>query len=201
MGAITPVTHSLPTLAGNAINMLASRGNTVVYNAHPSPWGPDIAAEGVRRVQQGHLREAIRTRNSARLRSSTRPRSNRPTDLFKHRGCPPPGRRLGPGRRAGRPGEQASGRSSRGRASPPVVVDATACLENGRPSRSSRGRLRQQPALHRRERGPRRRPRSSTRSWRSMAADHGRPVSGYRPGRRPDARPPSRRGTDQRPVP
>ena len=35
IGAITPVTHSLPTLAGNAINMLAS-GNTVVFNAHPS---------------------------------------------------------------------------------------------------------------------------------------------------------------------
>ena len=42
IGAITPVTHSLPTLAGNAINMLAA-GNTVVFNAHPSgarspPW-------------------------------------------------------------------------------------------------------------------------------------------------------------------
>ena len=38
IGAITPVTHSLPTLAGNAINMLAS-GNTVVFNAHPSGAG------------------------------------------------------------------------------------------------------------------------------------------------------------------
>src|SRR6202020_1062179 len=46
IGAITPVTHSLPTLAGNAISMLAS-GNTVVFNAHPS--GMRIAAEGVRR--------------------------------------------------------------------------------------------------------------------------------------------------------
>ncbi len=43
IGAITPVTHSLPTLAGNAINMLAA-GNTVVFNAHPS--GAKIAAEG-----------------------------------------------------------------------------------------------------------------------------------------------------------
>ena len=49
IGAITPVTHSLPTLAGNAINMLAS-GNTVVFNAHPS--GARIAAEGVKRFNQ-----------------------------------------------------------------------------------------------------------------------------------------------------
>src|SRR3954471_24688456 len=49
VGAITPVTHSLPTLAGNAINVLAS-GNTVVYNAHPS--GAKVAAEGVRRFNK-----------------------------------------------------------------------------------------------------------------------------------------------------
>src|SRR4051812_27734101 len=55
IGAITPVTHSLPTLAGNAINMLAS-GNTVVFNAHPS--GAKIAAEGVRRFNKA-IREAI----------------------------------------------------------------------------------------------------------------------------------------------
>jgi aldehyde dehydrogenase len=35
IGAITPSTHSVPTLTGNAINMLAA-GNTVVYNTHPS---------------------------------------------------------------------------------------------------------------------------------------------------------------------
>src|SRR5262245_36983588 len=35
IGAITPVTHSLPTLAGNCINMLAA-GNAVVFNPHPS---------------------------------------------------------------------------------------------------------------------------------------------------------------------
>src|SRR3989304_10456660 len=46
IGAITPVTHSLPTLTGNAISMLAG-GNTVVVNPHPS--GKKVAAEGVRR--------------------------------------------------------------------------------------------------------------------------------------------------------
>ena len=59
IGAITPVTHSLPTLAGNAINMLAS-GNTVVFNAHPS--GAKIAAEGLRRFNKA-IREAIGIEN------------------------------------------------------------------------------------------------------------------------------------------
>ena len=59
IGAITPVTHSLPTLAGNAINMLAS-GNTVVFNAHPS--GARIAAEGLRRFNKA-IRDAIGIEN------------------------------------------------------------------------------------------------------------------------------------------
>jgi aldehyde dehydrogenase len=49
IGAITPVTHSLPTITGNAINMIAG-GNTLVVNPHPS--GKRIAAEGVRRFNQ-----------------------------------------------------------------------------------------------------------------------------------------------------
>jgi aldehyde dehydrogenase len=49
IGAVTPVTHSLPTLTGNAISMLAA-GNTVVFNPHPS--GKRIAAEGVRRYNE-----------------------------------------------------------------------------------------------------------------------------------------------------
>ncbi len=46
IGAITPVTHSLPTITGNAVSMIAG-GNTLVVNPHPS--GKRIAAEGVRR--------------------------------------------------------------------------------------------------------------------------------------------------------
>ncbi len=38
IGAITPVTHSIPTLTANAISMIAS-GNSVVVNAHPSGHG------------------------------------------------------------------------------------------------------------------------------------------------------------------
>jgi aldehyde dehydrogenase len=43
IGAITPVTHSLPTLACNAINMLAA-GNAIVANPHPG--GARVAAKG-----------------------------------------------------------------------------------------------------------------------------------------------------------
>lgn len=49
IGAITPVTHSLPTITGNAVSMIAS-GNTVVVNPHPS--GKKVAAEGVRRFNE-----------------------------------------------------------------------------------------------------------------------------------------------------
>ena len=49
IGAITPVTHSLPTITGNAVNMIAS-GNTLVVNPHPS--GKKVAVEGVRRFNK-----------------------------------------------------------------------------------------------------------------------------------------------------
>jgi aldehyde dehydrogenase len=49
IGAVTPVTHSLPTLTGNSISMIAS-GNTVVFNPHPS--GKRIAALGARRYNE-----------------------------------------------------------------------------------------------------------------------------------------------------
>jgi aldehyde dehydrogenase len=54
IGAITPVTHSLPTLTGNAINMIAS-GNTLVVNPHPG--GKKVAAEGVRRYNEAIHRD------------------------------------------------------------------------------------------------------------------------------------------------
>lgn len=49
IGAITPVTHSLPTITGNAVSMIAA-GNTLVVNPHPS--GKRVAAEGVRRFNE-----------------------------------------------------------------------------------------------------------------------------------------------------
>ena len=54
IGCITPVTHSLPTITGNAVSMIAS-GNTLVVNPHPS--GKRVAAEGVRRFNEAIHRD------------------------------------------------------------------------------------------------------------------------------------------------
>jgi aldehyde dehydrogenase len=54
IGAITPVTHSLPTITGNAVSMIAG-GNTLVVNPHPS--GKRVAVEGVRRFNQAIYRD------------------------------------------------------------------------------------------------------------------------------------------------
>jgi len=45
VGAITPVTHSVPTLSGNIINIVAA-GNGIVFNAHPG--GAKCAATAVK---------------------------------------------------------------------------------------------------------------------------------------------------------
>src|SRR5262245_5141368 len=54
IAAVTPVTHSLPTITGNAVSMIAG-GNTLVVNPHPS--GKRIAAEGVRRFNEAIYRD------------------------------------------------------------------------------------------------------------------------------------------------
>ena len=80
IGAITPVTHSLPTIACNAINMLAS-GNTVVVNPHPS--GRGIAIEGVRRFNQAIQRD-LGVDNLISLVAE--PTLETAGELFNHRG-------------------------------------------------------------------------------------------------------------------
>ena len=47
--AITPVTHSIPTIAGNIINMVAA-GNAMVVNPHPG--GAKCAAIAVKEINQ-----------------------------------------------------------------------------------------------------------------------------------------------------
>lgn len=54
IGVVTPVTHSLPTLTCNAIQMIAA-GNTLVVNPHPG--GRRVAAEGVRRYNEAIHRD------------------------------------------------------------------------------------------------------------------------------------------------
>ena len=54
IGAILPVTHSVPTLTGNVINMVAA-GNSVVFNPHPG--GARSAAMAVRAYNEAIHRE------------------------------------------------------------------------------------------------------------------------------------------------
>jgi len=54
IGGITPSTHSIPTLAGNVVNMVAA-GNAVVFNPHPGAAG--CAATAVREFNRAIERE------------------------------------------------------------------------------------------------------------------------------------------------
>lgn len=123
IGAITPVTHSLPTLAGNIINMVAA-GNSLVVNPHPS--GTKIACEGVRRFNRAifaatGLENVVTIVSQPTLESAER--------IFGHRDvkvlCV-----------TGGPGVARAAMASRKKAivagpgNPPVLVDETACLEN-----------------------------------------------------------------------
>lgn len=121
IGAVTPVTHSLPTLACNVINMV-SAGNTVVFNPHPS--GKFIACEGTRRINRA-IYEATGLENLFTIVSE--PTLESAAALFAHRGI-----RLlcvtgGPG--VAKAALQASKRAIvAGPGNPPVVVDETADL-------------------------------------------------------------------------
>ncbi len=123
IGVITPVTHSLPTLAGNVINMVAS-GNTLVVNPHPS--GKKIACEGVRRFNRAiyaatGLQNVVTIVSEPTLESAER--------IFQHRDvkvlCV-----------TGGPGVARAAMASRKKAivagpgNPPVLVDETADLDN-----------------------------------------------------------------------
>jgi len=120
--AITPVTHSLPTVTGNAVSMIAA-GNTVVFNPHPS--GRRVAAEGVRRYNEAIYRD-LGIDNL--LCIITEPTIESANALFKH-----PDVNLicvtgGPG--VGRAAMQQAKRAIvAGPGNPPVVVDETADLD------------------------------------------------------------------------
>ncbi len=123
IGAITPVTHSLPTITGNAVSMVAG-GNAVVFNPHPS--GKRVAAEGVRRFNAA-IAADVGIDNLICVIAE--PTLESAEALFKHRdvalicvtGGPAVGRAaLNSGKRA----------IVAGPGNPPVVVDETADLDN-----------------------------------------------------------------------
>lgn len=122
IGAITPVTHSLPTLTGNAVSMLAA-GNTVVFNPHPS--GKRIAAEGVRRYNQAIYRE-LGVDNLICV--ITEPTLETANAIFRHRNIALLCVTGGPGV-AKAALQQAKRAIVAGPGNPPVVVDETADLD------------------------------------------------------------------------
>jgi len=122
IGAITPVTHSLPTITGNAVSMIAS-GNTVVVNPHPS--GKRVAVEGVRRFNEA-IADDVGIDNLICVIAE--PTLDSANALFKHRdiacicvtGGPAVARAaLNSGKRA----------VVAGPGNPPVVIDETADLD------------------------------------------------------------------------
>jgi aldehyde dehydrogenase len=123
IGAVTPVTHSLPTLACNAINMLAA-GNAVVINPHPS--GARIACKGVGLFNEA-IAQAIGIDNLITI--IEQPTLESAQAIFDHRDvrmlCVTGGPAVG--RAALRSPKRAV---VAGPGNPPVVVDETADLDN-----------------------------------------------------------------------
>jgi aldehyde dehydrogenase len=123
IGVITPVTHSLPTLACNAINMLAA-GNALVCNPHPS--GARIACKGTRLFNQA-IHDAIGIDNLITI--VEKPTLESAQAIFDHREirllCVTGGPAVG--RAALRSPKRAI---VAGPGNPPVVVDETADLDN-----------------------------------------------------------------------
>ncbi len=123
IGAITPVTHSLPTITGNAVSMIAG-GNTVVVNPHPS--GKRVAAEGVRRFNEAISRD-LGIDNLICVIAE--PTLDTAQALFKHQNIAAICVTGGPAvaRAALNSGKRAI---VAGPGNPPVVVDETADLDN-----------------------------------------------------------------------
>jgi aldehyde dehydrogenase len=123
IGIITPVTHSVPTLSANAVNMIAS-GNAIVANPHPS--GTQCAAIAV-----GEYNKQIAAKYGVdHLITCIVPPSLESADeIFNHRGIPLLVVTGGPA-----VARAALGAKKRaivaGPGNPPVVVDETACLQN-----------------------------------------------------------------------
>jgi len=122
IGAVTPSTHSVPTLTGNAINMIAA-GNAAVFNTHPA--AAHCAAVAVRAYNEAIFQE---TGISDLLAVVVKPTLATFDEMCKH-----PNVRLlcvtgGPAvvNAAMKTGKRAI---CAGPGNPPVVVDETADME------------------------------------------------------------------------
>src|SRR4051794_3077454 len=123
VGIITPVTHSLPTMANNAISMIAA-GNAVVCNPHPS--GARVACKGAQLFNQA-IHKAIGIDSLIAIIGT--PTLESAQAIFDHRDvrllCVTGGPAVG--RAALRSPKRAI---VAGPGNPPVVVDETADLDN-----------------------------------------------------------------------
>jgi aldehyde dehydrogenase len=122
VGAVTPSTHSIPTLSGNIVN-IAAAGNAVVFNAHPA--AAKCAATAVRSYNEAIHRETGIENIACIIEQPT-------FDSFKAL-CAHEAVRLllvtgGPGvvKAAMQTGKRAI---CAGPGNPPVLVDDTACMK------------------------------------------------------------------------
>ena len=122
VGAVTPSTHSIPTLSGNIVNIVAA-GNAVVFNAHPA--AAKCAAMAVRAYNEAIFRETGIENVACIIESPT-------FDSFKAM-CAHEAVKLlcvtgGPGvvKAAMQTGKRAI---CAGPGNPPVLVDDTACMK------------------------------------------------------------------------
>src|SRR5947208_314916 len=122
IGVITPVTHSVPTLTANAINMIAA-GNSLVANPHPS--GTNCAAIAVREYNR---QIAAKYGVDHLITCVVPPTLETAEAIFQHRGIPLLVVTGGPA--VARAALAAKKRAIvAGPGNPPVVVDETACLK------------------------------------------------------------------------
>jgi len=123
IAVVTPVTHSLPTLACNAVQIIAA-GNALVCNPHPS--GRKIAAHGAKLFNQA-IYDRFGIDNLICV--ITNPTIESANALFRHRDIPLICVTGGPGVVAAalKSGKRAV---CAGPGNPPVVVDASADIDN-----------------------------------------------------------------------
>ncbi len=122
IGVVTPVTHSIPTLSANAINMIAA-GNSLVINAHPS--GYKCAVMAVREYNKA-IAEKFGIENLITIIDP--PTLESANAIFEHKDVPLLAITGGP-----MVAQAAMAQKKRaivgGPGNPPVVVDETANLD------------------------------------------------------------------------
>jgi aldehyde dehydrogenase len=122
VGMVLPVTHSAPTMASNAINVIAA-GNTAVFSPHPS--GARVAARALQMFNR-EIQSATGIANT--LTTVSEPSIEAAGQVFHHPGVALLCVTGGPAvvKAAMKAGKRVI---AAGPGNPPVLVDETACLD------------------------------------------------------------------------